>query len=115
MLSVAEAGPYDRSLEMDFDEEVAFHATRWVQDAARDTDRRPWLLAVSFMHPHDPFLAPREYWAQYDPAQIDMPAAPFIPLEKRDPLSRRMFELYDRGEYGFRPSISGRRVMPTTP
>ena len=99
MLSVAEAGPYDRSLEMDFDEEVAFHATRWVQDAARDTDRRPWLLAVSFMHPHDPFLAPREYWAQYDAAQIDMPAVPFIPLEKRDPLSRRMFELYDRGEY----------------
>ena len=30
MLSVAEAGPYDRSLEMDFDEEVAFHAARWI-------------------------------------------------------------------------------------
>jgi choline-sulfatase len=99
MLSVAEAGPYDRSLEMDFDEEVAFHATRWIQDVARGSDRRPWLLAVSFMHPHDPFLAPREYWDKYDPAHIDLPTVPFIPVEKRDPLSRRMFELYDRGEY----------------
>ncbi len=99
MLSVVEAGPYDRSLEMDYDEEVAFQAARWVFDAARDGDERPWLLTASFIHPHDPFLAPREYWARYDPARIDMPAVPFIAIEKRDPLSRRMFELYDRGEY----------------
>ncbi|MCI0430880.1 MAG: choline-sulfatase [Rhodospirillales bacterium] len=99
MLSVVEAGPYDRSLEMDYDEEVAFQAARWVFDAARDGDERPWLLTASFIHPHDPFLAPREYWARYDPARIDMPAVPFIPIEKRDPLSRRMFELYDRSEH----------------
>ncbi|MGH7187095.1 MAG: choline-sulfatase, partial [Pseudomonadota bacterium] len=99
MLSVLEAGPYERSLEMDYDEEVAFHAARWICDAAREGDERPWLLTVSFIHPHDPYLAPREYWARYDPARIDMPAVPFIPVEQRDPLSRRMFELYDRGEY----------------
>ena len=99
MLCVTEAGPYDRSLEMDYDEEVAFHAARWIQDAERDDDERPWLLTVSFIHPHDPYLAPRDCWACYDRARIDMPAVPFIPVGKRDPLSRRMFELYDRGEY----------------
>ncbi len=103
MLSVTEAGPYDRSLEMDYDEEVAFHAARWILDAARDTDDRPWHLTLSFIHPHDPYLAPRAYWAKYDPAKIDMPTVPFIPVEKRDPLSRRMFELYDRGEYKVTP------------
>ena len=103
MLSVTEAGAYDRSLEMDYDEEVAFHAARWILDAARDTDDRPWHLTLSFIHPHDPYLAPREYWAKYDHSKIDMPAVPFIPVEKRDPLSRRMFELYDRGEYKVSP------------
>ena len=103
MLSVTEAGPYDRSLEMDYDEEVAFHAARWVLDAARDSDDRPWHLTLSFIHPHDPYLAPRADWERYDPAKIDMPAVPFIPVGERDPLSRRMFDLYDRGEYRVTP------------
>ncbi|MGE0117867.1 MAG: choline-sulfatase [Dongiaceae bacterium] len=99
MLSVVEARPYDRSLEWDYDEEVGHHAVRWLYDHARGTDERPFMLTVSFIQPHDPYLGPRADWARYDPAAIDMPAVPYIPPAARDPLSRRMHELYDRDEY----------------
>ncbi|MGH6931957.1 MAG: choline-sulfatase [Dongiaceae bacterium] len=99
MLSVTEAGPYDRSLEMDYDEEVGYQATRWLYDAARGNDTRPFMLTVSFMHPHDPYLALRADWDRYDHEAIDMPTVPWIPPAQRDPLSHRLYELYDRGEY----------------
>ena len=99
MLSVVEAGPYDRSLEWDYDEEVGHQAVRWLYDHARGGDERPFMLTVSYIQPHDPYLAPRADWARYDHAAIDMPAVPYIPPAERDPLSRRMYELYDRDEY----------------
>ncbi|MGH6960832.1 MAG: choline-sulfatase [Dongiaceae bacterium] len=99
MLSVTEAGAYDRSLEIEYDEDVGYQAERWLYAAARSSDQRPFMLTVSFMHPHDPYLAPREHWERYRPDDIDMPAVPWIAPDERDPLSRRMYELYDRDEY----------------
>jgi choline-sulfatase len=99
MLSVTEAGPYDRSLEMDYDEEVGFRAVRWLYDAARSDDTRPFMLTVSFMDPHDPYLAPRADWELYDHAAIDMPAVPSMARDLRDPLGQRLHDVYDRGEY----------------
>jgi choline-sulfatase len=99
MLSVVEAGPCDRSLEWDFDDEVAHRAVRWLYDHARGGDARPFMLTVSFIQPHDPYLAPRQDWARYDHAAIDMPEVAYVPPAARDPLSRRMHQLYDRDEY----------------
>jgi choline-sulfatase len=99
MLSVVEAGPYDRSLEWDYDEEVGHHALRWLYDHARGSDDRPFMLTVSYIQPHDPYLAPRADWGRYDHDAIDMPAVPSVAPDQRDPLSRRLYELYDRGEY----------------
>jgi len=99
MLSVTEAGPYDRTLEIDYDEEVAQKAARWLWDAGRGTDERPFMLTVSLMHPHDPYLAPRAFWDRYRDDDIDMPVVPFIPSEKRDLFALRMWQMYDRGEY----------------
>jgi choline-sulfatase len=99
MLSVTEAGPYDRTLEIDYDEEVAWHSERWLWDHARGKDERPFMLCLSLMHPHDPYLAPRHLWDRYRDDDIDLPAVPYIAPEQRDPFSRRMWDLYDRGEY----------------
>lgn len=99
MLSIREAGPYRRSLEIDYDEEVATEAVRWLYDAGRDADERPFMLTVSFMHPHDPYLAPAEAYALYDHGEIDMPRLPYEPPEQRDPHGRRLWQTYDRGEY----------------
>ena len=99
MLSVTEAGAYDRTLEIDYDEDVAYRASRWLWDHARGRDERPFMLTVSLMHPHDPYLAPRHLWGRYKDADIDMPAVPYIDPAKRDPFSARMWKMYDRDEY----------------
>src|SRR5262245_22796662 len=72
LASVVDAGPYDRSLSMDYDEAACNQAVRWLHDAAQGGDGRPFFLTVSIMHPHDPYLARREFWERYDEAAIDM-------------------------------------------
>ena len=93
MASVLEAGVCRRSLQIDFDDEVAFEAERKIYDLARETDERPFFLLVSFTHPHDPFTCLPEHWDRYDHDSIDMPAVPAIPVERLDPHSRRLHYL----------------------
>jgi len=94
MASVVEAGPCHRSLQIDFDEETAHQAVQKIYDygrtAANTADRAPFLLAVSFTHPHDPFNCLPEHWDLYDHAAIDLPSVPPIPPERLDPHSRRL-------------------------
>lgn len=78
MQSVVEAGVYERTLALDFDEEVAFQSVRRIYDMARDGDPRPFFLTVSFIQPHDPFMTPRAYWDRYDHDRIDMPSVPAL-------------------------------------
>jgi choline-sulfatase len=98
--SVAEAGPCDYSLSLQYDEDACFKAIQWLHGAAgeRDggADDRPFMLTVSVMHPHDPYRAPRRFWDMYDPASIDMPAVP--PPVRRNAVEERMYRLYDRCE-----------------
>ncbi len=97
MLSVLEAGPCARSLQLDFDEEVAHQATRKIYDLARSNDPRPFLMLVSFSHPHDPFTITPEYWARYRADEIDLPSVPTIPRADQDPHSRRIQDVCDIG------------------
>jgi choline-sulfatase len=99
MLSVTEAGPYDRSLEMEHDDEVAYTAQRWLYEHARGNDRRPFMLCVSFMQPHDPYLGPRGDYDAYREDDIDLPVVPYVAPTKREAVGKRMYDLYDRGEY----------------
>jgi choline-sulfatase len=46
---------------------------RALHDLARDDDDRPWLLVVSFTHPHDPYVTRGKYWDLYEGATIPMP------------------------------------------
>ena len=55
MLSVVQAGVCQTSNQIDYDEEVAYHAVRKIYDLARDGDERPFFLLASFTHP---FLSP---------------------------------------------------------
>ena len=101
--NVANAGVAERALQQDFDEEVAFHATRKIFDWARAPDERPFFLVASFTHPHDPYVTPKRFWDLYRDVDIDMPRVPFIPPEQRDPHSRRLWDQYDRGEIDISP------------
>lgn len=99
MLSVVEAGPSVRNLQLDFDEDVAYQSTRALYDLARRDDGRPFFLHVSFTHPHDPYTITREYWERYDDAEIDPPRVAAIPFEDMDPHSRRLYAACGMGRY----------------
>ncbi len=103
LLSVVEAGPCERNLQIDYDEEVFVAARRHLYDHARSTDDRPFLLHVSFTQPHNPFVAGREHWDRYEGRDIPDPAAPYIPYEARDPWSQRYFLTIRQDEFDVTP------------
>lgn len=49
----------------------------------RDMSKRPepFFLAVGFIKPHLPFVAPKKYWDLYDPAKIELAPNPFRPKD----------------------------------
>ena len=97
--SVTGAGIGEISNQLEYDDEVAYHATRKVYDLGRRQDERPWMLTVSFSHPHDPYVARRKYWDLYeDCAHLD-PEVPAFDLGDHDPHSRRLLEASDAGSF----------------
>ncbi len=89
MDSVTKAGPCVRTNQIDFDDEVVFHAKRRLFDIARGNDPRPFCMVVSLTHPHDPYAISTEYWNRYAGLEIDMPRVQIDPQDL-DPHSRRL-------------------------
>ena len=73
MDSVTDAGVAEVTNQLLFDDEVGHHGVRALHDLARDPDDRPWLLVVSFTHPHDPYVTRGRYWDLYEGADIPLP------------------------------------------
>lgn len=92
VLGVKNSGIYERTVQIDYDEEVIFKAVRKIHDYARSDDERPFCLVASITHPHDPFAVPQAYWDRYDHAKIDMPV---IPRGDRDDLDAHSQRLHD--------------------
>jgi choline-sulfatase len=93
--SVTGAGVAEITNQMEYDDEVSYHAARKLYDLSRGQDGRPWCLTVSFTHPHDPYVARRRFWDLYeDCPQLD-PAIAAIPYEEQDPHSRRLMDACD--------------------
>ncbi len=95
MGSVTGAGVAEISNQMEYDDEVAYHAMRKLYDLSRGHDDRPWCLTVSFTHPHDPYVARRKYWDLYEACDHLMPEVGPIPHEDQDPHSQRIFDAND--------------------
>ncbi|MFK7874416.1 MAG: choline-sulfatase [Paracoccaceae bacterium] len=95
MGSVTGAGVAEITNQMEYDDEVAYHATRKIYDLSRGKDDRPWCLTVSFTHPHDPYVARKKYWDLYeDCAHLNPDFAP-IPYDQQDAHSKRIFDAND--------------------
>ncbi|WP_454856016.1 choline-sulfatase [Rhizobium binxianense] len=90
--SVTGAGVAEITNQMEYDDEVAYHATRKLYDLSRRQDDRPWCLTVSFTHPHDPYVARRKFWDLYENSPALDPEIGAMPL---DPHSRRLLEACD--------------------
>jgi iduronate 2-sulfatase len=71
-----ERGPATESADVDDDHyadgKVATEAISRIESAAAKKGQ-PFLIAVGFIRPHLPFVAPRKYWDLYDPAKLPMP------------------------------------------
>ncbi len=53
------------------DGQIAAEAVRRLKQASES--RTPFFLAVGFLKPHLPFVAPKRYWDLYDPSKLPMP------------------------------------------
>lgn len=90
--SVTGAGVADITNQLEYDDAVSFHARARLRDLSRRKDRRPWCLTVSFTHPHDPYVARREFWDLYEDCPALDPEVPAIPYAGQDPHSRRLLD-----------------------
>jgi iduronate 2-sulfatase len=54
------------------DGQVADEAIRRLEDAAKNSSQ-PFFIAVGFIRPHLPFVAPKKYWDLYRPEELPLP------------------------------------------
>ncbi|OHV62350.1 choline-sulfatase [Mesorhizobium sp. LCM 4577] len=104
--SVTGAGIAEITNQMEYDDEVAFHAAQKLYEFARvsdDAERRPWCLTVSFTHPHDPYVARRKYWDLYEDCPALEPEVGFIPYDSQDPHSKRLYKASDYDSFDITP------------
>ena len=97
--SVTGAGTAEITNQLEYDDEVAFNATARLHDLSRRQDPRPWLLTVSFTHPHDPYVARPGFWDLYADCPALDPAVPPIPFEAQDPHSQRLMLASDHAAF----------------
>lgn len=99
MGSVTGAGVAEITNQMEYDDEVAYHATRKIYDLSRGADTRPWCVVASFTHPHDPYVARKKYWDLYETCDHLMPEVGPVPYDEQDAHSRRILDANDRDNF----------------
>jgi len=72
MESIREAGVAATTFQIEYDEETAFLARRRIFEYAMKKTE-PFAMVISFIHPHDPYVARPEWWDLYDHDTIDLP------------------------------------------
>ena len=93
--SVKGAGVAEITNQLEYDDEVAFNAVRKVYDLGRRLEPRPWMMTVSFTHPHDPYVARRKYWDLYADCDHLSPQTGPIAYDDQDPHSQRLMDACD--------------------
>jgi choline-sulfatase len=86
--SIETGGVCAWNMQLAFDEDVTFQATRKIYEYARHPDD-PFCLVVSLTHPHHPFLVTPEYWEQFDHNEIPEPSVGRLPDSELDAHSER--------------------------
>lgn len=95
MGSVTGAGVAEITNQLEYDDNVAHEARMKLYDLARGDDARPWMLTVSFTHPHDPYVARQKYWDLYEDCAHLEPEVGAIPFDDQDAHSKRLLEAND--------------------
>lgn len=93
--SVTGAGVAATSNQLEFDDEVAYHAKLKLHQLARRDEPQPFCLTVSFTHPHDPYVTRQKYWDLYQDDSIPDIQVARIPVDNQDPHSQRLYKAVD--------------------
>jgi choline-sulfatase len=93
--SVKGAGVAEITNQLEYDDEVAFNAVRKVYDLGRRAEARPWMMTVSFTHPHDPYVARRKHWDLYEDCEHLSPVTAPIAYQDQDAHSQRLMDACD--------------------
>ncbi|WP_136617596.1 MULTISPECIES: choline-sulfatase [Mesorhizobium] len=104
--SVTGAGVAEITNQMEYDDEVVFLATQKLYQLSREQDdesHRPWCLTVSLSHPHDPYVARKQYWDLYEHCQALDPETGFIAHDEQDAHSRRLYHASDYPAFEITP------------
>jgi choline-sulfatase len=67
-----DAGPGE-STYIRYDRDIRDAACKWLDDVAAAPPDRPWVLFVSFVCPHFPLMAPKEFFDLYPLDQVPLP------------------------------------------
>ena len=82
---IRDAGVVTRTMGIDFDEEVTHQAVRRLYDFGRAAERQPFLLTLSYIEPHEPFLTTRDCWDLYSDDEVGLPRGPLARRELLGP------------------------------
>ncbi len=97
--SVTTAGVAEITNQLEYDDEVAFHARQKLHQFSREDRDTPFCLTVSFTHPHDPFVTRRKYWDLYPGEKLPNQMVRSIPYDQQDAHSKRLFDMSNRREF----------------
>ncbi len=89
--AIVEAGQSRRNLQVDYDDEVEHAGIQKIYDLARFNRDNPFMLWISFTHPHSPFVTHPKYWDLFDHDKIDMPKVDPIAVDDLDAMSRWLY------------------------
>lgn len=76
------------NMQMKFDEEVHYRSLVALRELANDSSNQPFLLCVSYTHPHDPYQVSQPFWDLYSDVDIPAPAAPGRSVEQMHPFNQ---------------------------
>ena len=97
--SVTGAGVAATSNQLEYDDEVAYHAKLRLHQLARTENEQPFCLTVSFTHPHDPYVTRQEYWDLYEEDELPELEVADIAYADQDPHSKRLYQAVDYQNY----------------
>ncbi len=92
---VRTAGVCARSVQIDYDEEVAHKAIQHLFEMARCGETSPFFLQVSLSHPHEPFLCQQPFWDLYEGKAIPQPRLSGLSENEMDAHSLRLLGDFD--------------------
>ena len=117
MGSVTGAGVAEITNQLEYDDEVAYHAVRKVYDLGRGQDARPWMLTVSFTHPHDPYRGAAQILGSLRGLRASRARrSPRSPTSGQDPHSQRHPRCQRLAQFrDHRRRTSAARAAPISP